>query len=134
MCQGTDNGFDPGCCFVMPPEFANSLAQVGWSKQDVLNYVLEYARRPASEINIRFIRGNNHLPKTVALPVSPNHSTRKYWSLDHVFLLVGGAGFGIGMPGGGDHGGPICRKLKLPKNWEDLCAEYASEIPDYFDY
>ncbi len=134
MCEGTDNGFDPGCCFVMPPEFADKLAEVGWSKQNVLDYVLEYARRPASGLNIRFIRGNNHLPKTVALPVKDTHSTRKYWSLEHLFLLVGGVGFGIGMLGGGDHGGPICKKLKLPKDWDALCAEYANEVPNYYDY
>jgi hypothetical protein len=33
--------------------------------------------------------------------------------------------FGVAFyGGGGDHGGPITKKIDLPKNWEQLKAEY----------
>jgi hypothetical protein len=51
---------------------------------------------------------------------------RKFWSGMHLSIIVAG-GNGIALAfygGGGDHGGPITKKVRLPKNWSDLVARY----------
>ena len=135
MCEvNTDGNFWPGCAFIICAEQANTLARDGWSKQAVIDYLVEYARKPASTLPIRWIRGNNHAPSTVSLPVNGTHYTRKFWSDEHLLVLVGGAGSCTGFVGGGDHGGPVCRRVELPESWEALVAEYKAVTPEYVDY
>jgi hypothetical protein len=120
-------GFDPGCAIIMTPQTARALNNAGLSRQDVIDYLVEYARRPASELNTRWMKGNWHIPKYVPLPLEPTRSVRKFMSHLHLPILVagnegnwGGALYG----GGGDHGGPITKKIELPKNWSALVKDY----------
>ena len=65
------------------------------------------------------------------------HSTRIFWSTEHMFALVGGGQAGQMMTvlaGGGDHGGPSCTKIELPKNWAELVREYQDLMPEYIPY
>jgi len=41
---------------------------------------------------------------------------------------------GITFGGGGEHGGPACAKIELPKNWDALVEEYADVKPNYYNY
>lgn len=134
MCEGKDNGFDPGCCYILCPEFANLLAEDGWTKKKLLDYIFEYNRQPASKVPLRWLKGNNHLPEDFALPMDPSESCRSFWSQDHMLLMVGGEGLGAGLLGGGDHGGPACVKIELPENWPELAKKYEDMIPHYKDY
>lgn len=134
MCAGKDEGFDPGCGYIICPEFANSLANEGWSKQKLLDYIFEYNRRPASQVQVRWLRDNNHVPEKIALPTDPSETCRSFWTQDHMFIMVGGEGLGAGMLGGGDHGGPSCTKIELPDNWNHLQREYEGLIPEYINY
>jgi len=136
LCNIESIGFDPGGAFIMTPEYAQILASEGWVKKDIVSYLIEYSRKPASEFNIRWLKANNHLPKTVPLPVNPSHSTRRFFSAEHVFIIVAGGGGirGEAYCGGGDHGGPISRKIPLPKNWKEIVGRYQHIKPDYVRY
>jgi hypothetical protein len=133
LCNIESIGFDPGGAFIMTPEYAQILASEGWTKKDIISYIIEYSRKPASEFNIRWLKANNHLPKTVPLPVNPAHSTRRFFSDEHVFIVVAGGGGirGEAYCGGGDHGGPVSRKILLPGNWKDIAGRYQDIKPDY---
>ena len=134
MCQGKDNGFDPGCGYILCPEFAKTLANAGWSKKKLLDYIFEYNRRPASQVPIRWLRGNHHVPEDIPLPMDPGESCRSFWTQDHMFIMVGGEGLGAGLLGGGDHGGPSCARIDLPAGWDDLAADYKDFVPHYVNY
>lgn len=137
LCKIVPYGWDPGMAIVMTPQCAKLFADAGWSKERILDYIVEYARRPGTEVDIQWLVGNNHPPKTVDLPVNLSHSTRIFWSKDHMFITVAGGNAGTMMTvygGGGDHGGPSCAKLRLPKNWDELVKKYQQHKPDYIAY
>jgi len=120
-------GFDPGCAIVLTPVTARLLKEAGFSRKDLVAYVYEYARRPATEVNVRWMIGNHHIPKYVPLPADPTRSVRKFFSDLHLPVVVAGmenAGGVALYTGGGDHGGPITKKIELPRNWPGLVARY----------
>ena len=49
-------------------------------------------------------------------------------------MLVGGRDWGTIYLGGGDHGGPVCKKAHLPKDYDALCEKYPGKIPDYVNF
>jgi hypothetical protein len=130
-------GWDRGCCYVMSPGFARVLNNSGFtSRKAVLNYVQQYCRYSAANINFRWMYDNNHVPEGVVLPVSKDESAPVFWSTDHMMIVVAGSNYGstcINFAGGGEHGGPACQKIELPANWEQLVAEYAIK-PTYYPY
>lgn len=120
-------GFDPGCAVILSPTTAKVLADAGLSRKDVGDYIVEYARRPASQVNTRWMRGNQHDLGIVPLPLDPTRSARKIFSTAHLPILVAGNREAVGgalYGGGGDHGGPITKKIDLPKNWPELVERY----------
>ena len=132
-------GWDRGCCYVMSPGFARALAKEGFkSQQEVLDYVSEYCRQPSSEIFYRWMIENNHLPSNVRLPFDQqNGSARKFWSTDHLMIVVAGSDYDatcINLAGGGEHGGPACSRIRLPHNWDELLEKYGSVKPEYLNY
>lgn len=137
LCSVEVGGWAAGCAYILSPKFAQALAAGGYSKKDIRDYVVEYARRPASQVNIRWIAGNNHLPPCTPLPTDPEQSVKKFWNDDHIFIAVGGSnysGSGVAFQGGGDHGGPSCTKIDLPKNWKAMVEKYKDMIPGYINY
>ena len=137
LCKIDPYGWDPGAAVVFTPKCANMLAEAGWTKDRILRYMVEYARKPASEVDLAWLTMNNHLPATADLPVNPGHSTRIFWSDDHMFAFVAGGMAGnmvTVFAGGGDHGGPSCAKIRLPKNWDALVSRYADLKPNYIAY
>ena len=120
-------GFDPGCAVIFTPTTARVLADAGMSRKDVAEYIVEYARRPASQMNVRWMRGNQHDLGLVQLPLDPSRSARKIYSTAHIPVLVAGNRNAVGTAlygGGGDHGGPITKKIELPRNWAELVERY----------
>ena len=126
-------GFDPGCGFIVCPETAKLLHENGYSRKDFISYIVEYARRPAgggagiSDVNVRWMKDNHHEPKDVPLPADPTRSVRKFFSSLHLPVVVAGINYSSGIAiygGGGDHGGPITKKINLPKNWNELVKRY----------
>jgi hypothetical protein len=119
-------GFDPGCTVILSPEVATFLAKHGFTRRKLVDYIVEYARKPASQVNMRWMIGNCHEVVPVELPLEPTRSARKFWSHMHLPIIVaGGNGFGLVFyGGGGDHGGPVTAKIDLPKHWDQLVARY----------
>lgn len=138
MCDINIPGWKPGSVFVMSPGCAGILAKAGWSKKDVRSYLVEYARRPADEVNVRWIIGNNHLPENcVPMPAETSRSVRKFWNDEHLFIVVGGSNYGasgVSYGGGGDHGGPVTKKVRLPEGWRSLAEKYKGIAPAYVTY
>ena len=62
------------------------------------------------------------------------HSAPLFWNTEHMFVMVAGRDWGMCYLGGGDHGGPICKKAVLPKEWDALCEKYLGKLPEYVDY
>lgn len=125
-------GFDPGCAFIMCPETAHLLHKDGYSRKALTSYIVEYARKPATEMNVRWMKGNHHIPKEVLLPADPTRSVRKFFSGMHLPILVAGLNYSFGVAfygGGGDHGGPITKKIEIPKNWNKLVNKYKDIVP-----
>jgi hypothetical protein len=137
LCKIIPYGWDPGMEILLSPICAKMFADAGWTKQRIKDYIVEYARRPASEVDIQWLVGNNHPPKTVDVPVKGTHSTRIFWSDEHMLVAVGGGRAGkliTVLGGGGDHGGPSCTKIELPKNWDALVEKYRDVKPYYINY
>ncbi len=137
LCKMDPYGWDPGMAVILTPKCAKMMADAGWTKDRILRYAVEYARKPAKDVDIGWLIMNNHLPKTVDLPVDMEASTRTFWSDEHMFLMVAGGHAGCMVTvlgGGGDHGGPSCRKIHLPENWDELVKKYAVGKPDYLAY
>ncbi len=134
MCTLWHGGFDVGAMFVIPPESAELFSKAGFSKQDILEYVAEYNHRPSDEIP-RAAIGNNHPRNGLIFPAPGlKHHARLFWNTEHMFVLVGGSDWGTAYLGGGDHGGPCCKKALLPECWNDLVEEYPGLMPEYIDY
>ncbi len=137
LCKMDPYGWDPGLAVILTPKCAKMMADAGWTKERILAYVTEYARKPAREVDLQWLIQNNHPPKTVDLPLDMDASTRTFWSTDHMFLTVAGGQAGCMVTvlgGGGDHGGPSCAKIRLPENWDELVQQYRTEKPNYIAY
>lgn len=139
MCKVQAFGWWTGGVFILSPEIANMFAQAGWTKQRLLDYVVEYNRIPADEWNLRWLVQSNHEPRKdggipVETPLDGSYCARRFWNDEHMFIVVAGAQWGVAVTGGGDHGGPSCTKIELPDNWEDLVERYRDVTPHYLDY
>ena len=137
LCEIDVVGWEPGLQIVMTPMCARKMADAGWTKRSIMEYVVEYARRPAAKTDLQWLVGNSHVPTNVSLPVNMEHSTRKFWDSKHMFCHVSGGKAGpmaTVYAGGGDHGGPSCTKIRLPENWAALVEEYADVKPAYIEY
>lgn len=127
--------FDPGSTIIIGPETAKTLSDEGFTRKDVLDYIVEYARRPQPAANPRWNIDNNHIPEHgPILSMDPTRSLRKFWSSDHLVIVVAGAGAVTSYNGGGDHGGPITKKVELPVNWNKLVSRYKDLVPKYIRY
>ncbi len=137
MCEVEDCSFYTGCTYVMTAKTAQVLADAGFSKQGVLDYIVEYARRKADIPYLEWMINNNHPVKDFTLPKSPAHSLRKFYNKDHLQIIVCGCKYVAGAgayAGTGDHGGPAMARMQLPKNWDVLVKKYKEIAPDYIDY
>ena len=138
MCKVKTFGWFTGGVFILAPNIAKMFADAGWDQQRIMDYVIEYNRVPGDEWNLRWMRESHHDPHTagirVDLPEYGHYSTRRFWNDDHMFVVVAGAQWGCAITGGGDHGGPSCTKIELPKNWDELVEKYKDVKPEYLDY
>lgn len=138
LCKINPYGWDPGMEIVFTPKAAAMFAEAGWSRQRIIHYIVEYARRPASEVDLAWLKGNSHPAGSVDFPEVMTHSTRIFWTGDHIFAIVAGGSAGPMITvfgGGGDHGGPACARIQLPANWDALTKRYQPlNRPNYIAY
>jgi hypothetical protein len=130
--------WDPGCLLIMLPSTAKELANAGLSKKDVISYLVEYARVPAADVNVRWFTESHHEPKDFLLPLDdPARSVRKFYSSKHTAIVVAGLSYSWGTvsySGGGTHGTIVTKKIELPANWDKLVARYKDIVPIYVPY
>jgi hypothetical protein len=127
-------GFDPGCAFIFCPEAAEVLHRYGFSRTDFRSYVVEYARRPVQELNVGWMRDNNHVLPNVVLPAESTRTVKKFFSDLHLPVAVAGMSYGnsvVMYGGGGDHGGPVTHKITLPEKWDELVEKYKDFRPQH---
>lgn len=138
MCTVEDCSFYPGATFVMTAKDATTLHDFGMSKQQVLDYIVEYSRKPVTQEYLGWMLRNNHpFPGELPMVISKEHTLRKFLDKEHLQIIVLGnkhASGGGAFVGTGDHGGPVCVKINLPKNWNSLVLKYADIRPNYIWY
>lgn len=133
LCVGHDLEFDPGACVILPETHARILAEAGYDIEDVKDYMVEYARMPSTKGRVQWIKGSHH-SRGVVLPEKEGVPMRMYWNKRHILVLCAGQGMTNVLMGGGDHGGPVTKKIHFPKDWEQLVKEYPCEEPKYIIY
>jgi hypothetical protein len=130
--------WDPGCLLIMLPSTAKVLANAGLTKNDVISYLVEYARVPAADVNVRWFRESHHEPKEFLLPLDdPTRPMRKFYSSKHTAIVVAGLSYSWGTvsySGGGTHGTIVTKKIELPTDWDKLVARYKDIVPTYAPY
>ncbi|MCJ7604587.1 MAG: hypothetical protein MUO19_00950 [Dehalococcoidales bacterium] len=120
---------------LLTPTNAHSLADRGWSKQQVMDYIVEntvlpddYYKRLGLDDSKAFDRGTGTGPAAVfqIFRRTPRDN-------DPVRVFVfGGFGSWMGFMQGGPP--PITRKIELPANWAQLVKKYKNVAPTYLRY
>jgi hypothetical protein len=122
---------------LLTPTNAKSLADAGWSKKAVKDYIVKntvvpdgYYKRLGLDDSKPFDRGNVVITGTanksaifVPGPRDPEPA--------RVFIF-GGFGSWMGFIQGGPP--PITRKIELPKKWAQLVRKYKNVVPNYVRY
>ena len=131
-------------CIVMTPPHAKTLARRGWTKQDIKEFISEYARIPAYQSGAYWGTSSpasaeggrpglykNRVPMrdsdSVAIAPNPN-------SISIVVAGGPGAFIGLHMPGAFATERKTTRKLTLPSGWDKLVAKYKDVAPVYARY
>ncbi len=126
---------------LLTPTNAQSLADGGWSKKAVMDYIVEnaivpegYFDRLGLDASRGFDRGNPGDPGTGSGPATASKIFRgDRRDPDPAKVIVfGGFGSWMGFIQGGPP--PITRKLTLPKDWDKLVAKYENIVPNYVRY
>jgi hypothetical protein len=116
----------------MCPEAATLKHNYGFSREELTNYIVEYARRPAIETSVRWIKTNNHVLPGTILSAEPTRPVKKFFAGLHLPIAVAGMSYcnTVTMYGGGaGHGGPATHKIVLPKKWDELVEKYKDFRP-----
>ncbi|MBN1177061.1 MAG: hypothetical protein JXA51_05210 [Dehalococcoidales bacterium] len=122
---------------LLTPTNAASLADGGWSKKAVKDYIVKYSivpdgyyKRLGLDDSKPFDRGNvvitGTADKGAILVPSPRDPEPA-----RVFVF-GGFGSWMGFIQGGPP--PITKKIELPKNWAQLVKKYRNVVPNYLRY
>jgi hypothetical protein len=123
-----------GTALLMTPGVAKKLAADGWTKQQVIAYIVEYARKPAYE-HAFSDKGGVWLrtPKERA-PLDPTLSMRLFGSTELIRIVVAGGNIDQMITlsfSGGDYGGWVTKKVELPARWDELVKKYKDIVPAY---
>lgn len=106
-------------CLVVNSAWAKVLANEGWTKQKVIEYVVRKSKSPFEHVK----------------PFVPPLITHA----DEIIIIVaGGPGSTTvllrGMGGNMMKSGFVSRKIELPRNWNNLVAKYKNVVPTYVRY
>jgi hypothetical protein len=120
---------------LLTPNNAASLASAGWSKQAVIDFIIEkadvredYFTHLGLPEGVIFDRGNVTGPGTGPKIFYPSPRDPEPVQV----FVFGGFGSWMGFLQGGPS--PITRKVELPKNWAQLVKKYKNVVPNYVRY
>jgi hypothetical protein len=108
-------------CLVVIPSHARMLANEGWTKKKVKEFILQNSAPPFPPV-----QGGQGTP---IQPTTP--------SIDDLMIVVaGGPGAWMGLlrSAGGWENSFVTKKIDLPRNWEKLVAKYKNLVPTYAGY
>jgi hypothetical protein len=110
--------------FVIPPGTARILAQAGYTKQKVKEYVVTHASPPARPMPARPADAKAP-PRS---PMAPDP--------DHFAVIVSGGPGGMYIPSGAwlQWQEWVVKKIDLPANWGKIVAKYKGLVPKYAKY
>jgi hypothetical protein len=110
------------------------LANRGWSKQKVMDYIVDKAIVPDNYYRRLGLDAAKIVGKGL---MTPDSADRLFIRTGHdpnpvkVFVF-GGFGSWVGLIQGGP--APIVMKADLPKDWPQLVMKYKNLVPDYIKY
>ncbi|MBI2855121.1 MAG: hypothetical protein HYX87_09435 [Chloroflexi bacterium] len=116
---------------LLPPAHAKTLADKGWTKRRLSEFISEYARVPAYH-HPRYWRAFEGLPVEIPQPLSPMDSVPIIPDPGWIrIIVVGGVGSLLGVAAGGNIGGAdwVTRKAILPTGWRQLVEKYKGVVP-----
>jgi hypothetical protein len=116
---------------LMQPQYAQSLAEEGWTKKEIAAFVAEYSRMQAYKTSGYYIPWS---PNRIRPPFNPEDSVRTIPSPNSIRTVVAGGSGGlmIDLISGGS--GWTTKKVTLPANWDKLVAKYKDVVPNYVRY
>ena len=130
-------------CFMITPIHAKELAEQGWTKKAIKNYLSENARVPFYQ-SAYYPQGSNVFEgyDKNSLPPNPQDTVKVMPNPEGVWIFVaGGPGGGMAIMRGSprfDLGGYrvnlVTHKIELPENWDKLVKEYKNIVPSYAMY
>ncbi|MFC1861535.1 hypothetical protein ACFLYL_04625, partial [Chloroflexota bacterium] len=124
--------------FMMSPIHARTMAEYGWSKRGIAEFISEFARVPASHHSEYYgVSLVNYLRDKERVPLDPDDSLPIIRDPGWVRIIVaGGPGNVIGLfSGGWNQGGDwVTRKAELPAKWDGLVEKYKDLVPSHIHY
>jgi hypothetical protein len=131
-----------GGCIILNPTHAKNLANLGWTKKAVKEFLVEYTRVPGYRLG----KGMTALTSGLygnKVPVRDVDDVPLIRNIEDLAIIVaGGPGAHIGQLMGGVRvvdgrfscWGRTTTKVELPKNWKTLVEKYKSIMPLYARY
>ncbi len=132
------NNIVPGMVYsiIFPPLHAKTLASFGWTKQDIREFISEYARVPAAHRGLSIGQANPKLFKG-RVNAREGDTVRLINDTRVIRVIVaGGAGSFIAhaIGGGPTPGKAEILKIELPANWDKLVKKYRNVVPNHVRY
>jgi hypothetical protein len=120
---------------LLTPANAKSLANKGWTKKKIKDYIIENARLTVDYYS-QFSGGEGvFLNRNAPTDQGNSHVifriTQREPEPVQIYVL-GGFGSWIGFVQGGPQ--PVIKKAELPANWDKLVAKYKNIVPSYVRY
>jgi len=116
-------GMKPGAlsAFLVIPAHAKILADEGWSKQRVRDFIIKQSAPP---------------PSTGILPTDSARAGQGLQNEDFMLIVAGGPGVWHELlsSAGGFNNSFVSREIKLPENWNNLVAKYKNMVPNHVRY
>ncbi|MFC1532492.1 hypothetical protein ACFL7M_03875 [Thermodesulfobacteriota bacterium] len=120
-------------CILLPPPVAKALAEKGWTKPEIRNFVSTYARVPADHHPSYWGASRGVIPKET-VPLNPSDPVPIFQKPEWIRIIVaGGPGSFIGQLTGSAVGKTdwVTQKIELPANWDKLVKKHKNIVPSY---
>ena len=124
--------------FIFTPPHAKNLAREGWTKEDIKEFISEYARIPGSRFkDMPAIGGSRSGLYKGKISARDTDTVALIRDSRFIRIIVaGGPGAFIAhaVGGGATPGMKQTQKIELPKNWDKLVKKYKNIVPTYAKY
>ncbi|MDR7563753.1 MAG: hypothetical protein QN134_09430 [Armatimonadota bacterium] len=123
---------DATAALLLPPHLARILAQAGWQKQDVVDFVWRYTQVPACQ-HPDWVRARRLGERHTRIGAVDPHVAVQVLGRKEVIrvVVVGGPGnvMGIVLGGGIMPAQWVTRQVQLPRTWGRLVTRYRGVVP-----